>query len=832
MDAERVHEKLEELIRTRRQAWQDRQQHLTPHMSAHEIAELSLGKEIGRGGFAIVQEAIGSDGALLAIKRYPLNENGRNVGLLKRATEREETLDLIARAITIGDDANLQRLRDSFVLLNRYRTNLRGYLTEIANIEPLERGRRILEAFISAGTGLAQLHAAGYKHRDVKPDNLLIDDTDGQIRAHWADFDIVGLQPGMRSEHLTTLLDYQGILLGTRAYLSPPLLLGNVTMKSAEDKIQDNWAFGVMLGEAVVPEVSLSEEKLSLTATIINARKNLRRHPELASRSHEIGLPGLERVIVRATDAARGYASMEEFVDDLQKIGHGSRSSVVRKLNNRIAWEYRVDEREGDRYIRRMRMSNIAKITCVIGATAWASIAGVRGFLDRKHATAYEQSTEGVARVAADLNPAHVRAFIETREKEFFQELEDIHKPVFESGTEQIFPEGIFPQVTIPQAYGTSGDFSSGYWLELLLSWWEATGNQEHLSEYRRYVQRLDISLNSTGESDRNRQSVGRYHALMRAMRDLPEQVRNTTIPQKKMEEAHVASALGVSLYMKKLEEENIFMGSDVWLLPLVIDTIQSRDREEIIQRINREDPQANMTLHGLYDLLSDSGVRMCALFLDENGKSFWRTENKEGNRRDRTTPNEPVAGFKGPVSEQPTTAQIQMWILQAMQHRVLALEQLLDTTGNERSRIATEITNDDIYFGKKERDLQSLRQCAARAQTYLESQVRENGLLPEYLISADATIGIPIEMHANALWLQYLRESGQYEKRDRLLSSIFAHAEMGKVPKSRKDPPRTAFGLFQQTRAYHPIRIGPMYDTESIFLSEITKFLEKGEEK
>ncbi|MFP5311253.1 MAG: protein kinase domain-containing protein, partial [Actinomycetes bacterium] len=80
--------------------------------------------------------------------------------------------------------------------------------------------------------GLAAAHSAGFIHRDVKPENVLIAD-DGRIKI--GDF---GLARAVTSSTST------GALIGTVAYISPELVLGRPA-----DARSDVYAVGIMLYE-------------------------------------------------------------------------------------------------------------------------------------------------------------------------------------------------------------------------------------------------------------------------------------------------------------------------------------------------------------------------------------------------------------------------------------------------------------------------------------------------------------------------------------------------------------------------------------------------------
>ena len=80
--------------------------------------------------------------------------------------------------------------------------------------------------------GLAAAHAAGFIHRDVKPENVLIAD-DGRIKV--GDFGLA---------RAVTTSTSSGALIGTVAYLSPELVLGRPA-----DARSDVYSVGIMLYE-------------------------------------------------------------------------------------------------------------------------------------------------------------------------------------------------------------------------------------------------------------------------------------------------------------------------------------------------------------------------------------------------------------------------------------------------------------------------------------------------------------------------------------------------------------------------------------------------------
>jgi predicted Ser/Thr protein kinase len=107
----------------------------------------------------------------------------------------------------------------------------------------------IIEAYISAGRGLAAAHSAGLVHRDFKPDNVLVGD-DGRVRV--TDFGLAAAKPG-ESGHAHPIGDVNlttsGSVLGTPAYMAPEQFTGGHV-----DSRTDQFNFCVSLYEALYGE--------------------------------------------------------------------------------------------------------------------------------------------------------------------------------------------------------------------------------------------------------------------------------------------------------------------------------------------------------------------------------------------------------------------------------------------------------------------------------------------------------------------------------------------------------------------------------------------------
>jgi eukaryotic-like serine/threonine-protein kinase len=192
---------------------------------------------------------------------------------------------------------------------------------------------------IEIGRGLACAHAALLVHRDVKPQNVLID---AEGRAKITDF---GIARSLESSGLTAT----GRVLGTTDYVSPEQAMGKQV-----DARTDVYSLGVVLYEMITGDVPFhAETQVGVAMKHVNeALPDVqRRRPETSA--------ALAAAVETATakDPAERHADMNEFLDDLEgalevevsRAGHatGEATTVLRSVpspqrklltKRRISW--------------------------------------------------------------------------------------------------------------------------------------------------------------------------------------------------------------------------------------------------------------------------------------------------------------------------------------------------------------------------------------------------------------------------------------------------------------------------------------------------------------
>ncbi len=157
---------------------------------------------------------------------------------------------------------------------------------------------------IEIGRALEAAHDRQLVHRDVKPQNVLIDE---EGRAKVTDFGIArSLELGAHQ------LTAAGRVVGTTDYVSPEQALGNEVTGSS-----DVYSLGIVLYEMVTGDVPFKGEN-NVSVAMKHVREGLpnvqRSRPEISA--------ALAAVVERATakDAAARYASAKEMVRELEQV--------------------------------------------------------------------------------------------------------------------------------------------------------------------------------------------------------------------------------------------------------------------------------------------------------------------------------------------------------------------------------------------------------------------------------------------------------------------------------------------------------------------------------
>ncbi|MEP6892762.1 MAG: serine/threonine-protein kinase, partial [Gaiellaceae bacterium] len=207
-------------------------------------------RPIGRGGSGSVwlarDEQTGLDVALKIVAR-----EGKRAPRAEREAEAASRLrhERCVRSYDFGGDEGHVYIAYEYVPGRTLRDALRH--AAVNDRDAIEAAAQVLD-------GLAHAHAHGIVHRDVKPSNVLVEDTP-RISVKLLDF---GLAQFDEADTLTNV----GDVPGTLAYISPERLRGQEATPAS-----DVWAVGVMLWEALAGQHPFWGVPLPQVATTIEA---------------------------------------------------------------------------------------------------------------------------------------------------------------------------------------------------------------------------------------------------------------------------------------------------------------------------------------------------------------------------------------------------------------------------------------------------------------------------------------------------------------------------------------------------------------------------------
>ncbi len=279
------------------------------------IGQYRIRREIGRGGMAVVYEAESASlGRTVALKVLPVGVSETSQAQRFRqeasAAARLHHTNIVP-VFEVSEDGG--RLFYAMQLVEG--KSLREIIREVKSRDTSTESFSVIEVYpdrsrycraiaslgMQVADALAHSHERGVLHRDVKPSNLMLDES-GAI---WiTDF---GLAKATEQDDLTQT----GDVIGTLRYMSPERFEGECDARA------DVYGLGLVLYEMLVLEPAVQPSE--------NARlvETIRRQEPRALREIDPEVPvDLETIVRRAIDKDPGqrYGTAKELAEDLERF--------------------------------------------------------------------------------------------------------------------------------------------------------------------------------------------------------------------------------------------------------------------------------------------------------------------------------------------------------------------------------------------------------------------------------------------------------------------------------------------------------------------------------
>lgn len=260
--------------------------------------------EIGRGGMGVVYRA--SDRTLgrtvaLKVLRHDMDDEAVRQRFARevRAAARVEH-DYLVRVYATSDPMDPVLY---FAMEYVAGSSLAAQIRSQGRLAPREAAEMISQA----AEGVAAAHDAGLVHRDIKPDNILLDSATGRVKV--GDFGLARLIAEVSD------LTRDGIIAGTPAYVSPEQARGD----RDAGPLADVYALGVTLYECLSGEVPFRGVPHQVVQQILSDE------PRSPRSLNDLVPRDLETVCLKAMakEPNRRYSSARELADDLNRYLRG-----------------------------------------------------------------------------------------------------------------------------------------------------------------------------------------------------------------------------------------------------------------------------------------------------------------------------------------------------------------------------------------------------------------------------------------------------------------------------------------------------------------------------
>src|SRR5215472_17516635 len=253
------------------------------HMELEVLGDrYEMQEPIGRGGMATIYRAVDLRmGRVVAAKilREVYSTDPKFVTRFQREARAASALahPNIVQVFDYGQSGENYYIVMEFV----DGSDLRRYLKKTG---PLSN-ERVVEIAHDVALGLGAAHRLGIVHRDVKPQNIMLNDQ-GLVKL--TDFGIASMYKDAEAERLTTT----GMTLGTVQYYAPEQAQGEIVSPAA-----DVYALGIVMYEMLTGRTPFDGD-----TPVTVAMRHIQDLPEPPSAYNPRITPGLERIILRCLE--------------------------------------------------------------------------------------------------------------------------------------------------------------------------------------------------------------------------------------------------------------------------------------------------------------------------------------------------------------------------------------------------------------------------------------------------------------------------------------------------------------------------------------------------
>ena len=325
-----------------------------------KIPDVRVVSEIGRGRFGVVYKAwwLKHVPQIVALKilsgasAMEINRFDREIAVLRKIDSPH-----IVKCLDAGVTGESHYLVMDYIL----GAHLDEYLKD--QTESLSEKLAVFERVCNA---VADAHARGVVHRDLKPGNILVND---RGEPHILDFGICSVDHDCGTSWDKMTITRHGDVIGTLKYMSPEQAWGGVA--GAVDERSDLWSLGIILYEIATDggypySLKGTPEKPPHEALLESIRRDL---PQLPKLDHLPRGKQLETLIERCLtwEPANRISSARALADDVKRY------LAEKQIETRPLGMFSRLRRLAVGAAARSRWSFAAVFVAIVGITLWMS---------------------------------------------------------------------------------------------------------------------------------------------------------------------------------------------------------------------------------------------------------------------------------------------------------------------------------------------------------------------------------------------------------------------------------------------------------------------------